>query len=285
MKNRIWLIAIVILLVAAVSALALGGGVEGSLLSSLRGAGAGPAVEVEEYTAPAFAAPLPDTEGEVPAQSGGPSVGGKGAAGGGTPEPAAGKAEDEAAEAEKPVENLSEEEWLEKLEEWKNQDPKEILDKKYEDLEKRKTTPWNEDDPANFVHETGRSDPLTPVMSAIPDELKLRRGEDTDPNEFVTYQFEQYANNALQIAGSAIQVYSVLQIGLQKLVTIGGGGGQPMPMSEGQGVQFDVVVEEYPVSVGVTVVSISEDEVVLSLTAQPYGSTVQVERSFVYIPQ
>jgi hypothetical protein len=239
---------------------------------------------VNEYSGTAIAAEpgggLPENGGGSPMQ--GPAPAGGGGISADTKEEE--KPADDTAAEEKPAENLSDEEWLEKLDEWKNQDPKEILEAKYEDLEAKKTTPWNEDDIAGFVPETGRSDPLTPVLSAIPDELKLKRGEDTDPNEFLTYQYEQIANNAIALVGDSIECYSVLVIGLQKIVTIGAPGQRPFPASEGDGFNFDVFLD-VPVSMGIQVAAISEDEVTLVLSASPYFSNVNVSRSYVYIPR
>jgi hypothetical protein len=217
------------------------------------------------------------------AQTGGGNVQAPPPGGGGdTAAPPADAAADQAAA---PKVQMSDEEWLKKLEEWKNSDPRDIIQAKYDDLQAKETDPSNEDNPEEFIPETSRVDPLTPVLGALPDELKPPRGGEDDPNEAQTYLYTAAATEVVDYVGLTLQVYNVLQIGLTKIVTIRAGGraynlqeGQPLglTMESSQGI---------PVQAQFAVAAASSDEVTISVSGTPWGSTVNVSKNFTYIPR
>ncbi len=193
------------------------------------------------------------------------------------------KKDEKAAEEEKKPQN--DEEWIAKLDEWKTQDPREIIEAKYDDLEKRKTSPWNEDDPANFIPETGRSDPLSPVLSQLPDELKQRRGGETDPNEIFAYAFAAAATQAVDTVMAVLQVYNVVQIGTQKLITMGIPGDRAFTVPEGGSFGFNFPGAGFAVQVQVQVLSVSTDEVNVAITGSVPGTDASISKTQVYIPR
>jgi hypothetical protein len=212
---------------------------------------------------------------------------GQGPAGGGGGAPPAEQAA-EAPAAETPAApkvQLSDEEWLKKLEEWKNSDPRDIIKAKYDDLQAKETHPDNEDNPEEFIPETSRVDPLTPVLGAMPDELKPPRGGDDDPNEAETYLYTAAATEVVDYIGLTLQVYNVLQIGLTKIVTIEAGGNR-YNLNEGQ--PLGLVMESsqgIPVQAQFAISAASSDEVTISVSGTPWGSTVNVTKDFTYIPR
>lgn len=193
-------------------------------------------------------------------------------------------AKDEKAEEEEKTPQ-TDEEWIAKLDEWKTQDPREIIKAKYDDLEKRKTTPWNEDDPANFIPETGRVDPLSPVLSELPDELKQRRGMETDANEILSYAFSAAASEAVDTVMAVLQVYNVVQIGTEKLVTMGIPGDRAFTVSEGGGRGFNFPVQGMLVTVSVQVVAVSTEEVTVVVTGEVPGTDASITKNQIYIPR
>ncbi|MDQ3023503.1 MAG: hypothetical protein M3R04_03825 [bacterium] len=203
---------------------------------------------------------------------------------GGAPPPAAAAGDAAAADAAPAVE-LTDEQWLAKLEEWKNSDPREIVEKKYADLNSKKTNPSNEDDPEQFIPETGRVDPLTYVSSALPDELKPPRSGETDANEVESYLYSQMATSAVDIIGSNVDVYNVIQIGLQKIVSVAIFGGR-YGLSEGESFSFDFASEEgWPITMTFIVTKATSNEVIMTIIGEPQGSNVSITKNFTYIPR
>jgi len=209
--------------------------------------------------------------------------------GGGAPPPGGGAAppagDAAASDAAAPAANLSDEEWLKKLEEWKNSDPRDILKSKYKDLQSKETHPDNEDDPEQYIPETSRVDPMTIVNGAIPDELKPPRSGETDVNEAETYLYSAAASGVVDFIGVKLQVFNVLQIGLSKIVSVGLQGGRRFNLHEGEG--RTIILESkdgIPVQATFSLTSASVKEVVISVTGQPWGSTVTITKDFHYIP-
>jgi hypothetical protein len=208
--------------------------------------------------------------------------------GGATPPPAGGDAAagDAAAPAADaaPKVQLSDDEWLKKLEDWKNSDPRDILKAKYKDLQAKETHPENEDNPEQFIPETGRVDPMTIVDGAIPDELKPPRGGETDENEAENYLYTAAASEIVDYVGISLKVYNVLQIGLDKIVTVRVGN-RRYNLHEGQSLGITLASEQgIPVDAGLVLSAASVDEVTITVTGQPWGSLVSVSKNFTYIP-
>ncbi|MCC7477465.1 hypothetical protein IT575_03310 [bacterium] len=230
-----------------------------------------------------FAAPLSGSTDplQAPSLSGGDEKKEEGAAEE-AKEGEAKEGEEAKAEEKKPQ---TDEEWIAKLDEWKTQDPRAIIESKYEDLEGRKTTPWNEDDPANFIPETGRADPLSPVLSQLPDELKQRRGGETDPNEIYAYAFAAAATQAVDSVMAVLQVYNVVQIGTQKLITMGIPGDRAFTVPEGGSFGFNFPGAGFAVQVQVQVLSVSTEEVMVGITGSVPGTDASISKTQVYIPR
>lgn len=214
---------------------------------------------------------------DAPAPGGAPGGGGAvaepGADGAAAGAPAAG--------AGKPA---SADQLLEQLKAWSAQDPRTIIDKKFEDLQGKETKPWDDENPETYIPDTGRNDPLTPIRDALPEELRPPRGGDDDENEIMTYLFTQYATQAVDAVMNNLQVYSMVQIGLRKLVTMGVPGQRPFTVEEGQSSGFDIDIDGYLVSVDFSVAAVSEDDVTLVISGSPRGSTVSVTKEAHFIP-
>jgi len=224
-------------------------------------------------------APPPPPGGGGGANGGGgapPAGGGGSAAGGSGSAPAADSA---------PKVQMSDEEWLKQLEAWKNSDPRDIMKAKYKDLEAKETHPEDEDNPEQFIPETGRVDPMTIVSGAIPDELKPPRTGDTDENQVLTYFYTAAASEVVDYVGIRLEVYNVLQIGLEKIVSVQIGN-RRLTLHEGE--PRGIVLESkegIPVRAQFAISSASTDEVIISVTGQPIGSLVSVTKNFTYIPR
>jgi hypothetical protein len=174
----------------------------------------------------------------------------------------------------------------EKIENFKNLDPREIIDKKYTDLDSKMTHPQDPESP-DFIPETGRVDPLTRVDSAVPDELKPPRAGETDQNQINNYLVAQAASAAVAGIALSIQCNNVIQIGLEKYASFSVAGGQQFTLQEGQGSgDFLVSMTEGIAIVGsITCASISTDQVVLTISASGYGTTTSISKNQVYIPR
>jgi len=168
---------------------------------------------------------------------------------------------------------------------FKNLDPRTIIDKKYEDLKDKETEPWNMETPELFIPETGRVDPLTPVDSAVPDELKPPRTGSTDENQIDTYLISQACSAVIEQVSTMLRVYNVIQIGLFKFASISIGGDRGFPVQEGFSVDVPIgVVNGAAISLNITCSSISTKEVVIVLTASAQGTTTSVSKTMTYIP-
>lgn len=195
-------------------------------------------------------------------------------------------ADEEAAEGEEAAEDEAAEEEVvdDPVENFKNLDPRDIIIMKYEDLESRKTEPWDEES-EDFIPNTGRSDPLTRVRSAVPDELKPPRAGETDMNEINTYLVAAQASMIVDAISSSLQCHNVIQIGLSKYANFSFSGSQPTALQEGQSFGFQAdVVNGIPIIATVTVASISTSQVTMSITAAGQGTTTSVTKNKVFIP-
>lgn len=182
-------------------------------------------------------------------------------------------AEDDEAVSEDPVENF------------KNLDPRDIIIKKYEDLESRKTEPWNPED-EGYIPNTGRIDPLTRVRSAVPDELKPPRAGETDMNEINTYLIADAATMIVDQISMTMQCHNVIQIGLSKYASFSYGGGPPFPLEEGFSTQVNAgSVNGIPIMASIMLTSVSADQVVLRITAFGQGTATSVTKNQTYIPR
>ena len=192
-------------------------------------------------------------------------------------------AKDAAAEEEAAAEPTTED----RIENFKNLDPREIIDKKYDDLAGRETTPWNEDDPESFIPETGRVDPLTRVSSVVPDELKPPRAGETDQNQIDSYLVARAASEAVAGIAMSIQCHNVIQIGLDKYASfsIEGGGNFTLQEGMGSGQFFVGSVNGIPLVGEVTCASISTSQVVLTISVAGYGTPTSISKNQIYIPR
>jgi hypothetical protein len=174
----------------------------------------------------------------------------------------------------------------ERITNFANLDPRDIIVKKYDAMAAKHTRPWDpEKDAEDFIPETGRIDPLNPVNSAIPDELKPPRSGETDQNEIETYLIAAACTGAVDQIRSMVQVRNVLKIGAVKYVTIMLGPGQGGTVEVGQSFQFFAgVINFVPIQVTLSVDSASEDEVVITVTAAGQGTQTSVSKSTTFIP-
>lgn len=174
----------------------------------------------------------------------------------------------------------------ERIVNFQNLDPRDIIIKKYDSLAQLHTEPWNpEKNEDDFIPETGRIDPLNPVDSAIPDELKPPRSGETDQNLIETYLVSVACTAAVDSVRQMVQVYNVLKIGAQKYVSIGIGG-QRGSIEVGQGFGFMAgSVGNIPILVNLTISSATESEVVIDVTASGAGTATSVSKSQVFIPR
>jgi hypothetical protein len=186
-------------------------------------------------------------------------------------EEAAAEEEEEAA-SDDPVENF------------KNLDPRDIINKKYDDLDERKTEPWDQES-EGFIPNTGRPDPLTPVLDSLPDELKQMRKGNTDMNEINTYLVAAQASMVVDTLSSIIQCHNVIQIGLERYATFTFGDDTPASIPEGSSFGFNAGnVNGIPIIATLTVTSISTSQVTMEISAAGQGTTTTVSKTKVFIP-
>jgi len=171
------------------------------------------------------------------------------------------------------------------VENFKNLDPRDIIIKKYEDLEERKTEPWNEES-EGYIPNTGRVDPLTRVRSAVPDELKPPRAGETDMNEINTYLIADVATQIVDAVSYLMQCHNVIQIGLVRYATFSYQGGQPFPLEEGFSTSLNAgSVNGIPIIVTITLTEVDTDQVVLRINATGQGTSTSVTKNQTYIPR
>jgi hypothetical protein len=180
----------------------------------------------------------------------------------------------------------AEEKPVDPIEQFKALDPREIIDRKYEDLKEQHTEPWNEEDPEQFIPDTGRVDPLTRVREAVPEELKPPRAGETDQNEINSYLIASDATMMVYGIAYSMQCYNVIQIGIQKQATIAVAGNRFMI---GEGDTAGPFVVGYsngiPLEATITCTSISESEVDLTITVSGSGTSTSISKSQVFIPK
>lgn len=200
--------------------------------------------------------------------------------------------EEAAAVEEEAVEDVTEGEDEEAAEEvdpiarFKEMDPREIIAAKYDDLDDQKTEPWNEDNPEEFIPQTSRSDPLTIVDSAVPEELRPPRTGDTDQNQIDTYQVARVATEVANAIAANIVCHNVIQIGLQKYVTLSVFGERYAPVQEGLSFEFPVgYVSGILVMGSISITSVSTDQVVIGITVYGAGTPTRITKNAVFIPR
>jgi hypothetical protein len=164
-------------------------------------------------------------------------------------------------------------------------DPRDIILEKYDDLEGQVTNPSDETNPETYIPETGRTDPLTIVNSAIPEELRPPRTGDTDLNEIDTYFVAQQATAFVNAIRYSIQCHNVIQIGIEKYATFSTAQGRFL-LSEGQSTSFGLGYVNGILLVGtVTCASVDTDRVVLRVTVYGEGTTTSISKDQTYIPR
>jgi hypothetical protein len=151
-------------------------------------------------------------------------------------------------------------------------------------LKGKETSPWDEDNPDTYIPDTGRNDPLTVVEDAMPEELRPPRSGDDEENEILSYFFSQFATEAVNMVMNNLQVYSMVQIGLEKRVTMGIPGMGAFTVSEGSQSGFGIGVQGYMVNVEFLVAKVSEDDITVIISGTPEGSDVTITKEAHYIP-
>ncbi|MCB1217689.1 hypothetical protein KDL44_09855 [bacterium] len=157
-------------------------------------------------------------------------------------------------------------------------DPRDILRAKQQDLESRLTSPWDEENPDEFIPETGRVDPLTIVDSAVPDQLKPPRSGSTDENEIELYLATVFATQTVDQVARALQCHSVIQIGVVSTAyfSLGTGEGAPrFSMTEGSSNGIG--------GAQVTCTGVSDTKVSVTISVPIPGNVIS--RNKVYIPR
>ena len=172
------------------------------------------------------------------------------------------------------------------IDQFKSLDPREIIDRKYEDLQEQHTKPWDEEDPEQFIPDTGRVDPLTRVREAVPEELKPPRAGETDENDITSYFVAQDATIICYSIAYAMECYNVIQIGIEKQATVSVFGNTFL-MSEGQSAGPINVGQSSGIPLSATLVctSISESEVHITVTVSGDGTSTSISKSMVFIPK
>lgn len=174
------------------------------------------------------------------------------------------------------------------IEKFKNLDPRDIITMKYDDLEGRKTEPWNEES-EQYIPNTGRVDPLTRVRESVPDDLKPPRAGESDQNQISTYEITAQATADVDMVSAAMQCYNVVQIGLDRFATFSMGGdsdqAQTFTLREGGGFTVNLsAAAGVLIMTSVTVTSIKSNKVVVDITATGQGTTTSVTKTKVFIP-
>lgn len=179
---------------------------------------------------------------------------------------------------------MAEEELRDPVERFKEMDPRDIIDAKYDDLRGRTTTPWNEEDPDWYIPETGRSDPLTRVPAAFPNELKPPREGSTDESLILTYMASEFATALVERISSELQCYNVLQIGLVKTASFTLPG-QRFSLRVDQGFRRGATSPEgVNVVILIMVTSIATDQVVVNFSASAEEVSLSISKTQYYIP-
>jgi hypothetical protein len=172
------------------------------------------------------------------------------------------------------------------IDQFKALDPREIIDRKYKDLKEQHTEPWDEEDPDQFIPDTGRVDPLTQVREAIPDALKPKRAGETDENDILSYFIARDATLIVYQIAYNLQCYNVIQIGIEKQVTMGVFGNMFL-LREGDtagpfGVGYSGGV---PLVATMTCTAINTNEVDVIVTVAGQGTSTAISKSQTFIPR
>ena len=179
---------------------------------------------------------------------------------------------------------FAEDEELDAVERFKQMDPRDIIDAKYDDLDGKLTRPWDTEDFDNFIPQTGRSDPLTRIPDAFPNEIKPPREGATDDSLIETYIASEFATNLVNRYSIQLECNNVLQVGLSKTASFTLGESR---FSRGEGGVFSrwgLSPEGVFVTVLITVVSIDTEEVMVRFTASSTEVTLGVTKTQYYIP-
>jgi hypothetical protein len=125
--------------------------------------------------------------------------------------------------------------------------------------------------------DTGRTDPLMIITSAIPEEIRPPRSGETDYDSILEYIIKSYGTAILDSV--EIEVWSVMQIGLYELVNMSING-RLLTMSEGSSYDMQMGYQE---TLRISMASASQSLVTIGLTySTPYGS---VSKTKTYIPK
>ena len=129
------------------------------------------------------------------------------------------------------------------------------------------------DIPKVEYEEVGRIDPLTPVIEALPEELRPPRSEETDVEAIKTYYLTVIGTMAVDSVD--IEVYNIIQVGYryQILCSIGGSGvTMEYDSSYGMGSSMDLT-SGVGLTVTVTVTGCSSTSVTFTLSEAQSGVT------------
>ncbi len=189
--------------------------------------------------------------------------------------PGTGEDREAGEEPEKPKTPLTQEEKRSELAAFEQIESVDIVEARLEEAVASETEVIPEED--RPFPDTGRTDPLMVVNSAIPEELRPPRSGETDYDSILEYLIKSYGTEILE--SIEIEVWSVMQIGLNELVNMSVNG-RLMTMSEGASTQMQLGYQE---TLRITVASASQSLVTINLTySNPYGS---VSKTNTYIPK
>lgn len=175
----------------------------------------------------------------------------------------------------KPEAPLTQEEKMDELAAFEQIDSNDIIKARLEEAEANETVVDPEQDLP--YPDTGRTDPLMIISSAIPEEIRPPRSGETDYDSILEYIIKSYGTAVLD--SIEIEVWSVMQIGLVELVNMSING-RLLTMSEGS--SYDMTMG-YQETLRISVSSASSSLVTIGLTySTPYGS---VSKSKTYIPK
>jgi hypothetical protein len=196
-----------------------------------------------------------------------PTAAGAPAPGGGAPAP--GSPSGGSAPAGPNVANMSEKDKMSALKGFEKVDSHDIMMKRQEESKNSETKVDAENDVP--YPDTGRTDPLFIVSEAIPEELRPPRTGETDYDSILDFIIT--AQGSAMLDAVQIEVWSVMQIGMEKFVNMsvdgalmtvqeGGGGGTP------SGVSFSVA-------------SATQQEVIIVLSVSTQYTSVSKTKSFI----
>jgi hypothetical protein len=92
------------------------------------------------------------------------------------------------------------------------------------------------------------------------------------------------ATSVVDAIASNVRVYNVIQIGLEKIISISVFG-QRINLREGSQFPFSFATEDgWPVDVQFGLISASTDEVVIGISGTAWGSDVTISKTYPFIP-